>query len=83
MKTICTFESSNSLSSPVMSALGPVQGVRGGAAAARNTAGAGNYGGGRSLSQAVDHRLGQFCLLHHLLDLLKLLVISPPPGGCG
>ncbi len=65
-----------------LGALSPVQGVRGDAAASCNAPGISNYRGTSSLCQAVDHRLGQLRLLHHLLDLLQLLVISPPPGGC-
>ena len=61
-------------------ALDPVQGVGGDAAASSDTPGTSDYGGTRSLSKAVDHCLGQFCLLHHLLDLLQLLVIGSPPG---
>lgn len=69
-------------SSPVMhAALGPVQGARGDAAVPCDVPGAGYYGGTRTLSQAVDHGLGQLCLLHHLLNILQLLVIGPPPGS--
>lgn len=73
------------LNSPVIQVrtLGPVQGVRGDAATSCNAPGTSNYGQTRTLSQAVDHRLGQLRLLHHVLDLLQLLVIGSPPGSCG
>ena len=70
--------------SPVIQvgALGPLQWVGSDAAASCNTPGTCHYWGTRTLSQVVDHCVGQLCLFHHLLDLLQLLVIGPPPGGC-
>lgn len=69
------------LSSPVIQvgALGPVQRV--GGAVSCYAAVPSENGGTRAASQAVDHGLGQLCLLYHLLDVLQLLVVGPPPGG--
>lgn len=53
-----------------LAALGPVQGVRGDAAISCNAPSTSNYGGTRTLSQVVNHCLGQLRFLHHLLDLL-------------
>lgn len=82
--TLKQIPSSTHLDSPVIQVgvLGPVQGVRGDAVTSCDTPGTSNYGQSRTLSQAVYHRLGQLCLLHHVLDLLQLLVIGSPPGSC-
>lgn len=59
----------------------PVQRVRGDAATSCHAPGGGDDWHARTLSQAVDHQMRQLCLLHHLLNLLQLLVVGSPHRG--
>lgn len=71
-------------SSPViqMGSPGLVQGVGCDAATSCHAPGVSDDGQTGTVSQAVDHRLCQFCFLHHIIDFLQLLVVGSPSGSC-